>query len=77
MMSAGESDMETDRVSCLHTTALGFAPFVFDLRDHFGFTELMETCEKVWEELDRDETLPKKLVSSHLGFKSEYQGYVR
>lgn len=32
MMSADESDIQTDRVSCLHTTALGFAPFIFDLR---------------------------------------------
>lgn len=62
MMSAGESDIETDRVSWLHTTALGFAPFIFDLKTSAGFSELMSVCEGVWKEIGDNETLPEKLV---------------
>lgn len=62
MMSAGESDIETDRVSWLHTTALGFAPFIFDLKASAGFSELMNVCKSVWKEIRENETLPEKLV---------------
>ena len=63
MMSADESDIQTDRVSCLHTTALGFAPFIFDLANkHADFAQLMKICTGVWEEVERNETLPMKLV---------------
>lgn len=61
-MSAGESDIETDRVSCLHTTALGFAPFIFDLNENVGFIQLMDICQSVWKEIEENETLPEKLV---------------
>ena len=53
MMSADESDIQTDRVSCLHTTALGFAPFIFDLANKHADFE---------QEVKRNETLPVKLV---------------
>ena len=66
MMSAGESDIETDRVSWLHTTALGFAPFIFDLNEDAGFRELMSICEGVWKEIRENETLSEKLVMRRL-----------
>ncbi|XP_022797655.1 E3 ubiquitin-protein ligase rnf213-alpha-like isoform X3 [Stylophora pistillata] len=79
MMSTDESAIETDRVSCLHTTALGFAPFIFDLaHKHADFEQLMEICEGVWEEVERNDTLPEKLedISGHLewlkGIKDEH-----
>ena len=62
IISAGETDMETTRITCLHTSCLGFAPLIFDLQPSFGFDELMRTCEPVWSALDADPTLPKKLV---------------
>ena len=63
MMSAGESDIETDRVSFLHTTALGFAPFIFDLdKEDIGFSQLMSLCDSVWKEIRENPSLPKKLV---------------
>ena len=64
MMSAGESDIETDRVSFLHTTALGFAPFIFDLKKDFGFSELTRIFDTVWKEIDENKTLPDKLVNN-------------
>lgn len=67
-MSAGESDIETDRVSWLHTTTLGFAPFIFDLNKGFGFSQLMDICKTVWEEIEGNENLAKKLVRCSLLF---------
>ena len=62
IISAGETDIETTRITCLHTSCLGFAPLIFDLQPCFGFDELMRTCEPVWSALEGDPTLPKKLV---------------
>lgn len=62
MMSAGESDIETDRVSCLHTTALGFAPFIFDLDKCADLSQLIDVCLRVWEEIKGNDLLPVKLV---------------
>ena len=62
IISAGETDMETARITCLHTSCLGFAPLIFDLKRAYGFDELMRTCEPVWNAVDTDPTLPKKLV---------------
>ena len=62
MMSAGETDIETDRVSCVHTTALGFAPFIFDLEKDTSFGKLISACESVWREIEKDKSLLEKLV---------------
>lgn len=62
MMSAGESDIETDRVSCLHTTALGFAPFIFDLDKSADLGQLIDVCKKVWEEIKGNSLLSRQLV---------------
>ena len=61
-ISAGETDMETARVTCLHTSCLGFAPLIFDLKSSFGFDELIKTCEPVCNAVDADPSLPAKLV---------------
>lgn len=62
MMSAGETDIETDRVSCVHTTALGFAPFIFDLDKDTSFGKLISACDSVWREIEKDKSLLEKLV---------------
>lgn len=66
MISAGESDMETDRISSLHTSCLGFAPLIFDLKEDQGhkvnFDLLMKACEPVWKAVEADKRLPQKLV---------------
>ncbi len=62
IISAGETDVETARITCLHTSCLGFAPLIFDLKPSFGFDELMRTCEPVWSAVDTDPKLPQKLV---------------
>ena len=66
LITAGESDMETDRISSLHTSCLGFAPLIFDVKetkDHkVSFDQLMKACDPVWRAFEADKTLPKKLV---------------
>lgn len=62
MISAGETDMEVDRVSCFHRAATGYAPFIFDLKDKAGYRELLQMTKKVWKALESDQDLPQKLV---------------
>ena len=63
IISAGETDMETARITCLHASCLGFAPLIFDLEPSFGFSDLMRICEPVWNAVDADPKLPDKLVN--------------
>jgi len=68
LISAGESDMETDRISSLHTSCLGFAPLIFDLRESekqkVNFDDLVKACDPVWKAVKTDQKLPQKLVRS-------------
>ena len=68
LISAGESDMETDRISSLHTSCLGFAPLIFDLKEtperKVNFDLLMKACDPVWKAVEADQRLPHKLVRS-------------
>ena len=63
MISAGEDDMETDRISCLYTSCLGFGSLIFGYHEHLGFRELMKLCEPVWQAVDANPTINEKLVS--------------
>ena len=61
-ISAGESDFEADRVSCLHTVCLEFEPIIFKLDAKAGPVELIECCEIVLEKVKKDPTLINKMV---------------
>lgn len=63
MISAGENDLEVDRISNFHTSCLNFAPLIFDLDKSIGFEGLMEACKPVWEAVEKDGKLSVKLVS--------------
>ena len=69
LISAGESDMETDRISNLHTSCLGFAPLIFDLKEtdrhKVDFAQVMTACELVWNAVKADPCLPQKLVRNN------------
>ncbi|XP_022801893.1 E3 ubiquitin-protein ligase rnf213-alpha-like [Stylophora pistillata] len=64
--------METDRISSLHTSCLGFAPLIFDLKEseeqRVNFGQLMNACDPVWKAVETDKMLPEKLkdTSRHL-----------
>ncbi|KAJ7339382.1 hypothetical protein OS493_005777 [Desmophyllum pertusum] len=72
LISVGECPMETDRISNLHSSCLGFAPLIFDLREseehRVNFDHLMKACDLVWKAMETDHRLPQKLydTSRHL-----------
>ena len=62
MISGGETDMDTARITCLHSSCLGFAPLIFKLEPACGFKELMDACQPVWDAIKSDPNLHIKLV---------------
>ena len=64
MISAGEGDMEIDRISFMHTSCLGFGSLIFGLESHDGFQRLMTLSKSVWQAMDANPTLAEKLVSN-------------
>ena len=63
MISAGEEDLEIDRISCMHTSCLGFGPLIFRYRQEHGFNELIKLCEPVWQAVSANPSITQKLVS--------------
>ena len=63
MISAGEEDMEIDRISIMHTSCLAFGSLIFGYKPTDGFDELMRLCEPVWEAVDAYPNIDEKLVS--------------
>ncbi|XP_030645559.1 E3 ubiquitin-protein ligase rnf213-alpha-like [Chanos chanos] len=60
-ISAGENDLDVDRVACFHDAVLGYAPMLYELKPEAGFKALKEVLKKLWKALDNDCNLPKKL----------------
>ena len=65
-ISAGENDMDVDRVACFHDAVLGYSPMLYELKPDSGFPAFKEMQKKLWKALDNDGNLPKKLVRGHL-----------
>ncbi|KAG8579470.1 hypothetical protein GDO81_010907 [Engystomops pustulosus] len=63
-ISAGENDMDVDRVACFHDTVLGYKSLLYELDSRSGFNDLMECLKKLWKALENDPRLPKKLRDS-------------
>ncbi|XP_029455051.1 E3 ubiquitin-protein ligase RNF213 isoform X2 [Rhinatrema bivittatum] len=63
-ISAGENDMDVDRVACFHDAILGYSSLLYELKTDMGFAGLMHCLQKLWKALDSDEKLPKKLMDS-------------
>ncbi|RXN36874.1 E3 ubiquitin-protein ligase RNF213-alpha-like protein [Labeo rohita] len=63
-ISAGENDMEVDRVACFHDAVLGYSSVLYDLNPESDFRLFKETLKKLWKALDNDHNLPKKLRDS-------------
>lgn len=64
MISAGEDDMEIDRISHMHTSCLGFGSLIFGYHENLNFKELMKLCEPVWQVVDANPSINAKLVSN-------------
>ncbi|XP_073477176.1 E3 ubiquitin-protein ligase RNF213 isoform X2 [Aquarana catesbeiana] len=63
-ISAGENDMDVDRVACFHDAVLGYSPLLYDLKPEFGFNDFMECLKKLWKALKSDPKLPEKFADS-------------
>ncbi|GLD49345.1 E3 ubiquitin-protein ligase rnf213-alpha-like protein, partial [Lates japonicus] len=63
-ISAGENDMDVDRVACFHDAVLGYSSVLYELKPDSGFTAFKEVLEKLWRALENDSNLPKKLRDS-------------
>ena len=49
MISAGETAMEVDKVSCFLSAVMGFAPFIFDLEENSDLKSMLDSFQKVVE----------------------------
>lgn len=67
-ISAGENDLDVDRVACFHDAVLGYSSILYELKSDTGFSVFKEVLKKLWKALDNDPNLPKKLVRLPLRF---------
>ncbi|TRY85502.1 hypothetical protein DNTS_016006 [Danionella cerebrum] len=63
-ISAGENDLDVDRVACFHDAVLGYSPLLYDLKPDASFGIFKEMLKKLWKALDNDPNLPKKVRDS-------------
>lgn len=75
-ISAGENDLDVDRVACFHDAVLGYSSMVYELKSDTSFMVFKEVLKKLWKALDNDSNLPKKLVRAAFVF-STFNLYMR
>ncbi|KAM6966144.1 LOW QUALITY PROTEIN: E3 ubiquitin-protein ligase rnf213-alpha-like [Tautogolabrus adspersus] len=63
-ISAGENDMDVDRVACFHDAILGYSSMLYELKPDSDFQVFKEVLNKLWRALENDCNLPKKLRDS-------------
>ncbi|XP_010616884.1 E3 ubiquitin-protein ligase RNF213 isoform X1 [Fukomys damarensis] len=63
-ISAGENDIDVDRVACFHDAVQGYACLLYDLDRAAGFKVFMNHLTELWKALDNDPNLPSKLRDS-------------
>ncbi|XP_048046866.1 E3 ubiquitin-protein ligase rnf213-alpha isoform X2 [Megalobrama amblycephala] len=63
-ISAGENDLDVDRVACFHDAVLGYSSMLYDLKPDADFRLFKDMLKKLWKALDNDPNLPKKLCDS-------------
>uniref|UniRef100_H3BBI9 RING-type E3 ubiquitin transferase n=1 Tax=Latimeria chalumnae TaxID=7897 RepID=H3BBI9_LATCH len=63
-ISAGENDLDVDRVACFHDAVLGYSSLLYELKTDAGFSEFMACLKKLWKALESDKNLPKKMRDS-------------
>ncbi|KAJ8283188.1 hypothetical protein COCON_G00020380 [Conger conger] len=60
-ISAGENDLDVDRVACFHDTMLGYSSVLYELKPDAGFRAFKKALEKLFKALKNDNSLPNKL----------------
>ena len=70
-ISAGEKDIDVDRVAYFRDAVQGYAPLLYKLDTSAGFDEFMQHLKELWKALDNDHNLPTKLVSLISGSRAD------
>ncbi|KAM8784464.1 LOW QUALITY PROTEIN: E3 ubiquitin-protein ligase RNF213 [Rhynchonycteris naso] len=63
-ISAGENDIDVDRVACFHDAVQGYPSLLHKLDTSAGFHEFMDHLKELWKALENDPALPSKLHDS-------------
>ncbi|XP_058262202.1 E3 ubiquitin-protein ligase rnf213-beta isoform X1 [Hemibagrus wyckioides] len=63
-ISAGENDLEIDRLRSFQDAVSGYSPLLYSLREEAGFEEFIARAQEVWDAVQKDEKLPEKLKNS-------------
>ncbi|KAF6297909.1 hypothetical protein mRhiFer1_000154 [Rhinolophus ferrumequinum] len=63
-ISAGENDIDVDRVACFHDAVQGYTSLLYKLHKSAGFPEFMNHLKELWKALENDPHLPSKLRDS-------------
>ncbi|XP_058848399.1 E3 ubiquitin-protein ligase rnf213-alpha-like isoform X1 [Acipenser ruthenus] len=63
-ISAGENDLDVDRVACFHDAVLGYSSMLYDLKPEAGFPAFRQSLKKLWKALESDKNLPEKLCDT-------------
>ncbi|MBN3286120.1 RN213 ligase, partial [Polyodon spathula] len=63
-ISAGENDLDVDRVACFHDAVLGYSSMLYDLKPEADFHAFMQSLKKLWKALESDKNLPEKLCDT-------------
>uniref|UniRef100_A0A674AMJ9 RING-type E3 ubiquitin transferase n=1 Tax=Salmo trutta TaxID=8032 RepID=A0A674AMJ9_SALTR len=60
-ISAGENDLDVDRVACFHDAVLGYSSMLYGLPQNADFNAFKEALAKLWKALGSDSNIPNKL----------------
>uniref|UniRef100_A0A8C8MEV5 RING-type E3 ubiquitin transferase n=1 Tax=Oncorhynchus tshawytscha TaxID=74940 RepID=A0A8C8MEV5_ONCTS len=60
-ISAGENDLDVDRVACFHDAVLGYSSMLYGLPKNADFNAFKEALTKLWKALGSDRNIPNKL----------------
>ncbi|CAM9642728.1 unnamed protein product [Lampetra planeri] len=63
-ISAGENDMDIDKVKIFHDAVLGYAPLLYELEADVGIDELLQALQQLQATMDTDCNIPRKLIDS-------------
>ncbi len=64
-ISAGENDLDVDRVACFHDAVLGYSSMLYGLKQDSDFKAFNGSLSKLWKALENDRSIPMKLVRFH------------
>ena len=62
--AGGEDDLAHDKLSYLRTVGSVFGPLIYKLPTNAGYADLAKQWDSLWETLQSNQDLPKKLVRS-------------